>query len=87
MPDWNVWMNDDSNVNRPQENNQPNAVLLPDQLAIPAKKRLLRMGAAGIMGGLSTGPKTLEGKERALANLKQNKIRIGEWNFLCVILV
>jgi hypothetical protein len=35
--------------------------------------KALANGRCRLHGGLSTGPKTEEGKERALANLKQNR--------------
>ena len=44
----------------------------------PCQRKPLANGRCRNHGGLSTGPKTLEGKARALANLKQNKNRIHE---------
>ncbi len=37
----------------------------------PCKRKALRNGRCPNHGGLSTGPRTLEGRRRALANLKQ----------------
>jgi len=37
----------------------------------PCRMKALANGRCRLHGGLSTGPKTEEGKERALANLKQ----------------
>lgn len=37
----------------------------------PCRKKALTNGRCKLHGGLSTGPKTAEGKARALANLKQ----------------
>ena len=37
----------------------------------PCKRKALANGRCRLHGGLSTGPKTAEGKAKALANLKQ----------------
>ena len=40
---------------------------------LPCKRKALLNGRCPNHGGLSTGPKTIKGKRRALANLIQNK--------------
>lgn len=40
----------------------------------PCRARALENGRCKYHGGLSTGPKTPEGKARALANLKQYRV-------------
>ena len=39
----------------------------------PCRMKALANGRCRLHGGLSTGPKTVEGKAKALANLKQYK--------------
>jgi hypothetical protein len=39
----------------------------------PCRMKALANGRCRLHGGLSTGPKTVEGKAKALANLKQHK--------------
>ncbi len=39
----------------------------------PCKRKALVNGRCPNHGGLSTGPRSAEGKARALANLKQNR--------------
>lgn len=39
----------------------------------PCQMKALANGRCRLHGGLSTGPKTAEGRVRALANLKQNR--------------
>lgn len=41
------------------------------RMGLPCRARAMANGRCKYHGGLSTGPKTLEGKARALANLKQ----------------
>jgi hypothetical protein len=41
----------------------------------PCRARALENGRCKYHGGLSTGPKTVEGRKRALANLKQFRKR------------
>ena len=42
----------------------------------PCRRRALRNGRCRNHGGLSSGPRTFEGKLRALANLKQFRDRV-----------